>query len=43
MVAATIISALAVVGATAYFIKKLDKEGTEMFKELIRKEENKEE
>lgn len=44
MVAATIISSLAVLGVTAYLIKRFDKEGTEMFKELIRKEEeNKEE
>jgi hypothetical protein len=43
MVAATVISALTVLGVTAYFIKKFDEEGTEMFKELIKKEENKEE
>lgn len=39
MVAATVISALTVLGVTAYFIKRFDEEGTEMFKELIRKEE----
>jgi hypothetical protein len=43
MVAATVISALTVLGVTAYFIKRFDEEGTEMFKELIKKEENKEE
>ena len=43
MVAATVISALTVVGVTAYLIKRFDEEGTEMFKELIKKEENKEE
>jgi hypothetical protein len=43
MVAATVISALTVIGVTAYFIKRFDEEGTEMFKELIKKEENKEE
>ena len=39
MVAATIISALTVVGVTAYLIKRFDEEGTEMFKKLIEKEE----
>ena len=43
MVAATVISALTVLGVTAYFIKRFDEEGTDMFKELIKKEENKEE
>jgi hypothetical protein len=45
MVAATVISALTVLGVTAYFIKRFDEEGTEMFKELIIREEedNKEE
>lgn len=43
MVAATVISALTVLGVTAYLIKRFDEEGTEMFKELIKKEENKEE
>jgi hypothetical protein len=43
MVAATVISALTVIGVTAYFIKRFDEEGTDMFKELIKKEENKEE
>lgn len=43
MVAATVISALTVLGVTTYLIKKFDEEGTEMFKELIKKEENKEE
>jgi hypothetical protein len=43
MVAATVISALTVIGVTAYLIKRFDEEGTEMFKELIKKEENKEE
>ena len=43
MVAATVISALTVLGVTAYFIKRFDEEGTEMFKELIKKEEDKEE
>ena len=43
MVAATVISALTVVGVTAYLIKRFDEEGTDMFKELIKKEENKEE
>ena len=40
MVAATVISALIVLGVTAYFIKKFDEEGTDMFKELIKKEED---
>lgn len=40
MVAATVISALTVLGVTAYFIKKFDEEGTDMFKELIKKEED---
>ena len=39
MVAATIISALTLVTVTAYLIKRFDEEGTEMFKELIKKEE----
>lgn len=39
MVAATVISALTVLGITAYFIKRFDEEGTDMFKELIKKEE----
>ena len=39
MVAATVISALTVLGVTAYFIKRFDEEGTDMFKELIKKEE----
>lgn len=45
MVAATVISALTVLGVTAYLIKRFDEEGAEMFKELIKKEEkeNKEE
>ena len=43
MVAATVISALTILGVTAYLIKRFDEEGTEMFKELIKKEENKEE
>lgn len=43
MAAATVISALTVLGVTAYLIKRFDEEGTEMFKELIKKEENKEE
>jgi nitrogen regulatory protein PII-like uncharacterized protein len=43
MVAATVISALTVLGVTAYFIKKFDEEGPDMFKELIKKEEDKEE
>jgi hypothetical protein len=43
MVAATVISALTVIGVTAYLIKRFDEEGTDMFKELIKKEENKEE
>ena len=45
MVAATVISALTVIGVTAYLVKKFDEEGTDMFKELIKKEEeeNKEE
>jgi hypothetical protein len=43
MVAATVISALTLVAVTAYLIKRFDEEGTEMFKELIKKEENKEE
>lgn len=43
MVAATVISALTVLGVTAYLIKRFDEEGTEMFKELIKKEEDKEE
>lgn len=44
MAAATIISALTVIGVTAYLVKRFDEEGTEMFKKLIEKEEgNKEE
>lgn len=43
MVAATVISALTVLGVTAYLIKRFDEEGTDMFKELIKKEEDKEE
>ena len=45
MVAATVISALTVLGVTAYLIKRFDEEGTDMFKELIKREEedNKEE
>ena len=43
MVAATVISALTVLGVTAYFIKRFDEEGTDMFKELIKKEKDKEE
>lgn len=43
MVAATVISALTVLGVTAYFIKRFDEEGPDMFKELIKKEEDKEE
>ena len=45
MVAATVISALTVLGVTAYFIKRFDEEGTDMLKELIKREEedNKEE
>ena len=43
MVAATVISALTVLGVTAYLIKRFDEEGTEMFKELIKKEKDKEE
>ena len=39
MVAATVISALTVVGVTAYLIKRFDEEGTEMFIKLIEKEE----
>lgn len=39
MVAATVISALTVLGVTAYFIKRFDEEGPDMFKELIKKEE----
>lgn len=43
MIAATVISALTVLGVTAYLIKRFDEEGTDMFKELIKKEEDKEE
>ena len=39
MVAATVISALSLLGVTAYLIKRFDEEGPEMFKKLIEKEE----
>lgn len=43
MVAATVISTLTVIGVTVYLVKRFDEEGMEMFKNLIKKEENKEE
>ena len=43
MVATTVISTLTVIGVTVYLVKRFDEEGMEMFKNLIKKEENKEE